>query len=77
MGRLVRLQRRFGGGGQRPCRYGDAGDQVAAAAAALSWMFAEWIAKGKPSVLGIISGAVGGLVAITPASGFVDPAARW
>ena len=45
---------------------------VAAAAAALAWMFAEWIGKGKPSVLGIISGAVGGLVAITPASGFVD-----
>ncbi|QQP89352.1 ammonium transporter [Skermanella sp. TT6] len=45
---------------------------VAAAAAALAWMFAEWIAKGKPSVLGIISGAIGGLVAITPASGFVD-----
>ena len=36
-------------------------------------MFAEWIVKGKPSVLGIISGAVAGLVAITPASGFVDP----
>jgi Amt family ammonium transporter len=36
-------------------------------------MFAEWIAKGKPSVLGIASGAVAGLVAITPASGFVDP----
>ncbi len=47
--------------------------QIAAAAAALSWMFAEWIAKGKPSVLGIASGAVGGLVAITPASGFVGP----
>ncbi len=47
--------------------------QVAAAAAALSWMFAEWLAKGKPSVLGIASGAVAGLVAITPASGFVDP----
>jgi Amt family ammonium transporter len=45
---------------------------VAAAAAALAWMFAEWIGKGKPSVLGIISGAIGGLVAITPASGFVD-----
>jgi len=41
--------------------------------AALAWMFAEWIVKGKPSVLGIISGAVAGLVAITPASGFVDP----
>ena len=47
--------------------------QIAAAAAALSWMFAEWGTKGKPSVLGIISGAVAGLVAITPASGFVGP----
>jgi Amt family ammonium transporter len=47
--------------------------QIATAAAALGWMFAEWIARGKPSVLGIISGAVAGLVAITPASGFVNP----
>ncbi|MDP2961154.1 MAG: ammonium transporter [Sulfurimicrobium sp.] len=47
--------------------------QIAAAAAALSWMFAEWLGKGKPSVLGIASGAVGGLVAITPAAGFVAP----
>src|SRR5256885_2808775 len=47
--------------------------QIATATAALSWMFAEWIVKGKPSVLGIISGAVAGLVAITPASGFVNP----
>ena len=47
--------------------------QIAAAAAALSWMFVEWAAKGKPSVLGIISGAISGLVAITPASGFVAP----
>jgi Amt family ammonium transporter len=47
--------------------------QIATAAAALGWMFAEWIAKGKPSVLGCISGAVAGLVAITPASGFVLP----
>ncbi|MDF3836402.1 ammonia channel protein, partial [Cupriavidus basilensis] len=39
--------------------------------AALGWMFAEWLSKGKPSVLGIASGAVAGLVAITPASGFV------
>ncbi len=46
---------------------------IATAAAALVWMFAEWIAKGKPSVLGIASGAVAGLVAITPASGFVLP----
>src|SRR4051794_5874369 len=47
--------------------------QVAAGAAALAWMFAEWATKGKPSVLGAISGAVAGLVAITPASGFVLP----
>jgi Amt family ammonium transporter len=47
--------------------------QVATAAAALAWMFVEWIVHKKPSVLGIISGAVAGLVAITPASGFVDP----
>jgi ammonium transporter, Amt family len=49
--------------------------QIATAAAALAWMFAEWVAKGKPSVLGCISGAVAGLVAITPASGFVLPGA--
>ncbi|MGE5548167.1 MAG: ammonium transporter [Solirubrobacterales bacterium] len=47
--------------------------QIATAAAALSWMFAEWLLRKKPSVLGVISGAVAGLVAITPASGFVDP----
>lgn len=47
--------------------------QIASAAAALAWMFAEWKLHGKPSVLGIISGAVAGLVAITPASGYVDP----
>ena len=45
---------------------------VAAAIAALSWMAVEWRLKGKPSVLGTITGAVAGLVAITPASGFVD-----
>jgi len=45
--------------------------QIATAAAALAWMFTEWMFKGKPSVLGIASGAVAGLVAITPASGFV------
>ncbi len=49
--------------------------QIATAAAALSWMFAEWMTKGAPSVLGLISGAVAGLVAITPASGFVLPVA--
>ncbi|MCH8095962.1 MAG: ammonium transporter [Proteobacteria bacterium] len=47
--------------------------QIATATAALSWMFAEWMFKEKPSVLGIISGAIAGLVAITPASGFVGP----
>jgi Amt family ammonium transporter len=47
--------------------------QIATAMAALSWMFVEWLVHKKPSVLGIISGAVAGLVAITPASGFVDP----
>ncbi len=46
---------------------------IATAAAALAWMFTEWSIKGKPSVLGIASGAVAGLVAITPASGFVGP----
>ncbi len=47
--------------------------QIATGTAALAWMFAEWAIKGKPSILGICSGAVAGLVAITPASGFVDP----
>ncbi|MBI4970766.1 MAG: ammonium transporter [Candidatus Omnitrophica bacterium] len=46
---------------------------TAAAAAALSWMLTEWIIKGKPTALGIVSGAVAGLVAITPASGYVGP----
>ncbi len=46
-----------------------------AAAAALAWMWAEWISRGKPTVLGAASGAVAGLVAITPASGFVTPLA--
>jgi Amt family ammonium transporter len=47
--------------------------QIATAAAALAWMVCEWISLKKPSVLGIISGAVAGLVAITPAAGFVTP----
>jgi Amt family ammonium transporter len=47
--------------------------QIATAAAAMSWMFAEWLLRKKPSVLGVVSGAVAGLVAITPASGFVGP----
>ncbi len=49
--------------------------QIATASAALAWMFTEWATKGKPSVLGICSGAVAGLVAITPASGYVGPTA--
>ena len=46
---------------------------VATAAAALSWMFAEWIIKGHPSLLGALSGAVAGLVAVTPAAGYCRP----
>src|SRR5205814_6425374 len=46
---------------------------TATAAATLSWMYAEWVVRGKPTVLGAASGAVAGLVAITPASGFVGP----
>jgi Amt family ammonium transporter len=46
---------------------------VATAAAALSWMFAEWIVKGKPSLLGALSGCVAGLVAVTPAAGYAGP----
>ncbi|MNS34726.1 Ammonia channel precursor [compost metagenome] len=45
--------------------------QIATAVGALSWMLIEWLRRGKPSVLGLVSGAVSGLVAITPASGFV------
>jgi Amt family ammonium transporter len=47
--------------------------QIATAAATLAWMFVEWLKHDKPSVLGAITGAVAGLVAITPASGFVGP----
>jgi Amt family ammonium transporter len=46
---------------------------ISTAAAALSWMIAEWVYRGNPTVLGAASGAVAGLVAITPASGFVGP----
>ena len=48
--------------------------QIASAAAALAWMGSEWAVHGKPSALGIVSGAIGGLVAITPASGTAGPA---
>jgi Amt family ammonium transporter len=47
--------------------------QIATAVAALTWMFVEWGVRGKPTVIGICTGAVAGLVAITPASGFVNP----
>ncbi|WP_408871384.1 ammonium transporter [Acetobacter sp. A11-2] len=50
-----------------------AATQIAAAGAGVSWMLVEWLRSGKPTVLGVISGAVGGLVAITPAAGFVLP----
>ncbi|RDJ20550.1 ammonium transporter [Bosea caraganae] len=46
---------------------------VATAAAALGWLFVEWAVKGKPSMLGMVSGAVAGLVAVTPAAGFAGP----
>ncbi|MCS7022564.1 MAG: ammonium transporter [Gemmataceae bacterium] len=49
--------------------------QAAAAAAGLGWMVVEWLHKGKPTALGLASGVVAGLVAVTPASGFVSPAA--
>jgi Amt family ammonium transporter len=49
--------------------------QLATGAAVLTWMFAEWVVRGTPTLLGLCSGAVAGLVAITPASGFVDPKA--
>jgi Amt family ammonium transporter len=50
-----------------------AASQIAAAAAALSWMLVEWWHRGKPTALGLASGLVAGLVAVTPASGFVEP----
>src|SRR5262245_39727148 len=52
-----------------------AATQAAAAAAALTWLLAEWWHRGKPTALGLASGVVAGLVAVTPASGFVYPAA--
>ena len=47
--------------------------QIATATAAVTWMFVEWAMRGKPTLIGICTGAVAGLVAITPASGFVGP----
>ena len=50
-----------------------ANTQIATAAAALAWMVVEWVERSKPGMLGLASGAVAGLVAVTPASGFVNP----
>jgi Amt family ammonium transporter len=68
----------FNAGSALQCHDGSASGafiatHFAAAAATLSWMFIEWLKTGKPTVLGAISGAVAGLVVITPASGFVGP----
>ena len=72
VGRLVRLQRRLGG--DRRCgRHGDDGDPDATAVAGSGLDVVEWRLHGKPTVVGISTGAVAGLVAITPASGFVGP----
>ncbi len=74
VGGLVRIQRRQRAGAPAawpPSAF--VATHFGAAAAALGWLIAEWMQHGKPSVLGGISGAVAGLVAITPASGFVKP----
>jgi ammonia channel protein AmtB len=73
VGGLVRFQRRFGAGSGDIAGLAFINTLLATAAATVSWVFAEWIFKGKPSMLGGASGAVAGLVAITPACGFVGP----
>jgi Amt family ammonium transporter len=73
VGGLVRFQRRFGAGSGDIAGLAFVNTLLATAAATVSWVFAEWIFKGKPSMLGGASGAVAGLVAITPACGFVGP----
>ena len=74
MGRLVRIQRRLGACRQFARRDGDHSRPISPpATGALTWMALEWWTRGKPSVLGMISGAVAGLGTITPASGFVLP----
>ena len=74
VGRLVRLQCRLRGV-RRACRpaWRCWSPTLATATAGFTWMIVEWIMRGKPTVIGICSGAVAGLVAITPASGFVGP----
>ena len=71
--RLVRLQRRQRPGRQRPGQSAFTATHLATCAATLSWVGAEWIHRGKPTTLGAASGAVAGLVAITPAAGYVGP----
>ena len=77
VGGMVRFQRweRLGAGSLATSAF--VATHFASAAAAIGWAGAEWIRNGKPSVLGGISGAVAGLVAITPASGFVKPMPAW
>ncbi|HEX7001458.1 MAG TPA: ammonium transporter [Trueperaceae bacterium] len=62
------------GGANGLAAFAMANTQVAAAAAALTWMFVEWALRGRPTIVGTTSGAVAGLVSITPAAGFVAPA---
>ena len=71
MGGLVRLQRRLRAGSQRHRRVAFVNTFLATSAAVLGLDAGEWVFKGKPSMLGAASGAVAGLVAITPAAGFV------
>lgn len=73
VGRLVRLQRRLVAGGQRRRPLAFFNTMIATAGAVLGWLFTEWAVKGKPSMLGAASGAVAGLVGITPAAGLVGP----
>ncbi len=73
LGGLVRLQCRLGAGRGTLATSAFVATHFGAAAAALGWSAAEWMRNGKPSALGAISGAVAGLVGITPAAGFVTP----
>ena len=73
VGRLVRIQCRLRRHRRHAGGHGNDRDTIATAVAAFTWMLVEWVCRGKPTVIGICSGAVAGLVAITPASGFVGP----
>ena len=70
---MVRFQRRKRPRGGELATSAFVATHLAAASATLSWVFTEWIHRRKPTVLGAASGCVAGLVAITPASGFVTP----